>query len=163
MTTSHRSASPTESPSSTKSPVVLFLCAANRARSQMAEALLRHETEERFVVRSAGLRPAGAIDPMAIAVLEEIGIDTSDLRPKSVDEFVRAKRIDCAIIVCEKSEEDCPRLYPFCYRVLRWPCRDPVVFDGPYYERLEHFRRLRDELQEHIRHWLDEKPFGDFQ
>lgn len=144
-----------------KAPVVLFLCAANRARSQMAEAILRHETRRQFDVRSAGLKAASEIDPMAIEVLEEVGIDTSELRPKSVEEFRRAKRIDCAIIVCERVEEDCPRLYPFCYKVLRWPCRDPVVFDGPDYERLEHFRRLRDELQEHIRLWLDEKPFGD--
>jgi len=127
----------------------------------MAEAILRHETGGRLEVKSAGLHVASEIDPMALEVLEEIGIDTSELRPKSVDEFRRAKRIDCAVIVCERAEEDCPRLYPFCYRVLRWPCRDPVLFDGPDYERLEHFRRLRDELQGHIRQWLEEKPFGD--
>jgi arsenate reductase len=127
----------------------------------MAEAILRHEADGRLDVKSAGLHAASEIDPMAIEVLEEVGIDTSELRPKSVEEFRRARRIDCAIIVCERVEEQCPRLYPFCYRVLRWPCRDPVAYCGPDYERLEHFRRLRDELREHIRLWLDEKPFGD--
>ena len=161
MTTSYSFGNPAQSPNLAKTPIVLFLCAANRARSQMAEAILRHETGGRLEVKSAGLHVASEIDPMALEVLEEIGINTSELRPKSVDEFRRAKRIDCAVIVCERAEEDCPRLYPFCYRVLRWPCRDPVLFDGPDYERLEHFRRLRDELQGHIRQWLEEKPFGD--
>jgi arsenate reductase len=127
----------------------------------MAEAILRHETDGLVEVGSAGLRVAGEIDPMAIQVLEEVGIDTSELRPKSVDEFRRAKRIDCAIIVCERAEENCPSLYPFCYRVLRWPCKDPVPFNGPEYQRLDRFRQLRDELQEQIRSWLEERPFGD--
>jgi arsenate reductase len=160
MTAAHPIPKSGESPNSTKTPVVLFLCGANRARSQMAEALLAHDTDGRFQARSAGLRPATAIDPMAIEVLEEIGIDTSRLRPKPVDEFMR-DRIDCAIIVCEKAEEYCPRLYPFCYRVLHWPFEDPVAFEGSDEDRLEAFRRLRDDLQGRIRQWIDEKPFGE--
>ena len=78
-----------------------------------------------------------------------------------MEDFRRAKRIDAAIIVCERMEEDCPRLYRFSYRVLRWPCWSPVALDGSDFERLEHFRRLQYELQQHNRHWLDEKPVGD--
>jgi arsenate reductase len=140
-------------------PVVLFLCTANRARSQIAEAILRHEAPDRFDVRSAGLRPA-SIHPLAIRVLEEIGIDTSPLRSKSIEEFFRNARVSCAIIVCEDAEELCPRLFPFCGRVLHWPFEDPVTSGGTESEQLAEFREIRDQISRRIRKWLCEEPLA---
>jgi arsenate reductase (thioredoxin) len=139
-------------------PLVLFLCGANRARSKMGEAILRHEVGDQLQAASAGLRPA-TVDPMAIHVLEEVGIDARGLHSKSVDAFLHSENVDCAIMVCEEAEELCPRLFPFCYRVLHWPLPDPVRFAGSKEDRLDLFRRVRDDLRQRIRRWLDEKPF----
>jgi arsenate reductase len=65
---------------------ILILCTANSARSQMAEGILRHDAGDKFDVASAGTRP-GNVRPEAVAVMKEIGIDISQHRSKSIDEF----------------------------------------------------------------------------
>src|SRR5581483_9161153 len=85
---------------------VLILCTANSARSQMAEALLRHDAGDRFDVASAGAR-ATAVRPEAIAVLDEVGIDARGQRSKSVSEF-DGQSFDLVLTVCEDDREMCP-------------------------------------------------------
>jgi arsenate reductase (thioredoxin) len=121
-------------------PRVLFLCAHNAARSQMAEALLRRHASDRFEVVSAGLEPT-EIHPMTLRVLEEEGIDTQDLRVEGLDGYMAKITVRYAIIVCERTQAMCPRLYPFAQQVLYWPFEDPAVFDGSPAEQLEKFRR----------------------
>ena len=92
---------------------VLFLCTHNAARSQMAEALLRHYGGSRFEVASAGLAPT-AVHTFTRKVLEEIGIDARALHAKSLSEFLGKVRFHYAIIVCEPTEEHCPQPLPLC-------------------------------------------------
>jgi arsenate reductase len=132
-------------------PRVLFLCAHNSARSQMAEALLRHHAGERLDAASAGLRPT-AVHPLARTVLSEIGVDHSGLHAKPIREFFGGTSIQYAIIVCEPSEAECPRLFPFATRTLYWPLDDPTTADGDL--GLAQFRRVRDEIDARLRAWL---------
>src|SRR5512136_1180313 len=86
---------------------VLVLCTGNSARSQMAEGLINAQLIDRFVAFSAGTRPAGQVHPQAIAALREIGIDISQQRSKSVEEF-RREPFDVVVTVCDAAAEDCP-------------------------------------------------------
>ena len=135
---------------------VLFLCTGNSARSQMAEALLRHFAGERFDAYSAGLRPAAEVHPLTLRVLEENGIDTKGLRPKGTDLFLGKVSIRYAIIVCEKASQACPRIYPFALQTLYWPFEDPAVFEGGASERLRKFREIRDQIESRVRAWISE-------
>jgi arsenate reductase len=136
-------------------PRVLFLCTHNSARSQMAEALLRHHAGDRLDAASAGLRPT-AVHLLTRTVLSEIGVDHSGLRAKSIREFLGGSSIQYAIIVCERSEADCPRLFPFATRTLYWPLDDPTAAEG--HLGLAQFRRVRDEIDTRLRAWLEGVP-----
>lgn len=135
-------------------PVVLFLCAANTARSQIAEALLRHLAGDRFEAISAGLKPGTAVHPLALRVLEEKGIDTTGLRPKDVREFLGTVRIHIAITVCTRAAESCPTLWPAPTRHLDWPIDDPAAVEGSEAERLAAFRQARETIEACISGWL---------
>ena len=111
-------------------PRVLFLCAHNAARSQMAEGLLRHHAGDCFEVCSAGLEPT-EIHPLTIQVLEEIGVDTAPLCSEGLEHYLARISVQYAIIVCEKTQAQCPRLYPFAQQTLFWPFEDPAAFRGP--------------------------------
>lgn len=87
---------------------ILFLCTGNSARSQMAEGLLRHMAGDRYEVFSAGTRPTG-LNPTALQVMREIGIDISGHRSKHVDEF-SGQAFDCVFTVCDNAREACPFL-----------------------------------------------------
>lgn len=134
---------------------VLFLCAHNAARSQMAEALLRHHAGERFEALSAGLEPTD-IHPMTLRVLEEEGIDTRALHAEGLERYMAKVTVQYAIVVCEKTQAHCPRLYPFAQQVLYWPFEDPAAFRGSPAEQMEKFREVRDQIQKRVRGWLSE-------
>jgi arsenate reductase len=135
-------------------PRVLFVCTHNAARSQMAEALLRHHAGERFEVLSAGVAPT-EVHPLTRQVLTDIGLDTRELHAKSLDDFFAKVSIAYAIIVCEQAEDDCPRLYPFALQTLHWPFDDPTQVEGSTAERLHAFRTVRDQIQHRLRAWLE--------
>lgn len=134
---------------------VLFLCSTNSVRSQMAEALLRHQAGDLFEVCSAGIEP-GEVHALTRRALTEIGIDDSPLKAKGLDVFLGRVKIDYAIILCEKAQRDCPRFYPFSLRTLNWPFDDPVTFGATDEERLQHVRRVRDEIAARIKKWVVE-------
>ena len=105
---------------------VLFLCTGNAARSQIAEALLRHLSKGRVDVCSAGSMPAPAIHPAAKTVLEDkFGIDTSGLFPKFVNDFI-GDRFDFVITVCDKAAERCP-VFPGDPNRIHWGFDDPTL------------------------------------
>jgi protein-tyrosine-phosphatase len=105
---------------------VLFLCTGNAARSQIAEALLRHLSKGRIEVFSAGSVPARELDPVAKAVLEDrFGIDTSSLFPKAMNDFL-GDRFDFVITVCDKVAERCP-VFPGDPQRIHWSCDDPTA------------------------------------
>jgi arsenate reductase len=132
---------------------VLILCTGNSARSQMAEGLFRHQGGGRYEVFSAGTRPS-LVRPEAIAVLAEIGIDISRQRSKSVDEFV-GQQLDLVITVCDNAREACP-VFPGRTQRLHWPFEDPAQAGGSEDERKAAFRKVRDQIQERIRAFLDD-------
>jgi arsenate reductase (thioredoxin) len=135
-------------------PRVLFVCTHNAARSQMAEALLRHYAGERFEVLSAGIAPT-EVHPLTRQVLTDIGLDPSGLYAKNLDDFFAKVSIAYAIIVCDQAEDDCPRLYPFALQTLRWPFDDPTQAEGSTAERLHVFRMIRDQIERRLRTWLE--------
>jgi arsenate reductase len=121
---------------------ILFLCVANSARSQIAEGLARAMFGQRAQVQSAGTATT-SVSPFAIRVLEEIGIDISEQRSKSVD-TIDGRSVDVVITLC--AEEVCP---PFPRRTerLHWPVPDPAGAGGSEQERLQRFRQVRNELR----------------
>jgi arsenate reductase len=131
---------------------VLVLCTGNSARSQMAEGLLRHEGGDRFEVFSAGTRPS-RIRPEAIAVMDEIGIDISGHRSKSVEEF-RGADLDFVITVCNNADQNCP-IFPGQTRRLHWPFDDPAAVEGSDDEKRAAFQRIRDQIHGRIMAFLD--------
>jgi arsenate reductase len=132
---------------------VLFLCTANSARSQMAEALLRKIAGDQFEVHSAGLEPK-VVNPYAIEVMEEIGVNMSGHRSKSLSEFLGKVPIRTAIIVCANAESSCPKIWPFGATVLSWPFDDPAATQGSREEVLAAFRETRDSIEARIREWM---------
>lgn len=108
---------------------VLFLCTANSARSQIAEALMVRRAAERAVVASAGSHPAASVRPEAVEALGAIGIDWSDRRPKSVD-AVLDQPWDLVITLCDRTRETCPAL-PNRPVFAHWGVPDPSDVTDP--------------------------------
>lgn len=131
---------------------VLVLCTGNSARSQMAEGLLRREGGDRFEVFSAGTKPS-RVRPEAIAVMDEIGIDISSHRSKSVNEFVGVD-LDIVITVCDNAKETCP-VFPGETKRLHWPFDDPAAIEGNDVVKIAAFRRIRDQIHARIMAFLD--------
>lgn len=121
---------------------VLFVCTNNAARSQLAEALLRFADSERFEAFSAGTQP-GEIDPRTFAALDHLGIETSGLRSKSLDEFAD-QRFDYVITLCDKAAQECQAL-PGA-ELLAWNFEDPVTSDTH-----DAFRHTLHEIHERIK------------
>lgn len=138
-----------------KKPRVLFLCIENRARSQMAEAFLRHYAGDEFEVHSAGLAPS-PIHPTVYQVMEEVGLDLDGHTAKGVDEYLNKMYFGILITVCAKAEERCPT-FPGLGERQYWPVEDPVAVEGSEEENLEAFRRARDEIEQHILDWLESR------
>jgi arsenate reductase len=134
----------TPAPSSKR---VLILCTGNSARSQMAEGLLRREAGDRFQVYSAGVAPS-RVRPEAIEVMREIGIDISNQRSKSVEEFA-GQSFDYVLTVCDNARQSCP-VFPGGAQRLHWSIEDPATLQASAAERQALFRRVRDALRSHI-------------
>lgn len=129
---------------------VLVLCTGNSARSQMAEGLIRHMHGAHVDVASAGTRP-GVVRPEAILVMQELGIDISGHRSKSVDEF-QGQAFDVVLTVCDDAREVCP-IFPGTGRRVHQAFDDPAAVDGPEPVRHAAFRRVRDDLRTFLHSW----------
>lgn len=138
-------------------PIVLFLCTGNSCRSQMAEAFLQHLAGDRFDVVSAGTEPAGQVHPLAVEVMAEKGIDISDQRPKSSEQYLGRLAVRHLIIVCQGANEKCPRVFPETMNRQFWPFDDPAAFEGSPVAVREKFRTVRDEIEARIALWLKEE------
>ena len=126
---------------------VLFLCTHNSCRSQMAEGLLKNLAGDKFKAYSAGVNPT-SVHPLAKKVMKEIGIDISGQQSKSVDEFLD-KGFDYVITVCDNAKQTCP-FFPGNHELLHWSFEDPAIALGSEEERLLMFRKIRDQLRDHI-------------
>jgi len=121
---------------------VLVLCTGNSARSQMAEGWLRARAGDRLEVFSAGSNPSGHVLPGAIQALAEIGIDISDARSKSMEEFI-SQPFDHVITVCDNAAENCP-VFPGPGKRHHRNFTDPAQYVGK--EQMAVLRRVRDEM-----------------
>ena len=130
---------------------VLFLCTHNSARSQMAEGFLRAKAGHRFEVQSAGTEKT-SVNPLAIRVMAERGIDISGHTSKVYDGLVGAPW-DYVITVCDDANERCP-LFPGVQERIHWPFPDPSRATGSEEDRVATFRRVRDEIETQIAGWL---------
>lgn len=135
---------------------VLFICVHNGARSQMAEAFLNALCPDDFIADSAGLEP-GTLNPLAIAVMREIGVDISANRAKGVFDLFKAGRMFSYVItVCdESSAERCP-VFPGQTQRLHWSFADPGALQGTWDERLAQARVIRNEIRAKIMRWCAE-------
>ncbi len=128
---------------------VLFLCAGNSARSQMAEGLLRDAAGDVFEAASAGSVPAG-LSNRAVAVMAEMNVDISHQRSKSVDEFA-GEEFDYVITLCDEMDENrCPVFPGKAGQRLHVPFSDPARASGSDEDILYTFRRVRDEINEWV-------------
>jgi arsenate reductase len=126
---------------------VLFLCTGNSARSQMAEGYLRNLASSNFEPLSAGIEPKG-LNPLAVEVMKEIGIDISQQTSKDVREFL-GQAIPYVVTVCDNAKQRCP-VFPRTYKFLHWSLEDPAEATGSHQEKLAVFRRVRDEIRQRI-------------
>lgn len=118
----------------------------------MAEGLLRHDGVTLYEVFSAGTKPSH-VRSEAIAVMREVGIDISKHRSKSVEEFA-GQEFDTVITVCDNAKESCP-IFPAKTKRIHWSIEDPAAAQGSEEERLAAFRRIRGELQTHLKALVD--------
>jgi arsenate reductase len=133
---------------------VLFLCTHNSARSQMAEGYLRSITGDQFEITSAGTEPS-QVNPLAIRVMQEVGIDISQHTSKPVKPFL-GDVWHYVITVCDHANEYCP-IFPFPSRRLHWSFPDPSQTTGTEGQRLHVFRQVRGDICAKIRAWLAEE------
>jgi len=130
---------------------ILFLCVHNSARSQLAEGLLRALADDRVQVFSAGSEPS-FVHPLALRVLRERGIDASQHRSKSVNEFAN-DTFDYVITLC--AEEVCP-IFLGAGHKLHWALPDPAAVQGDEATQLAAFRQTANELEKRLRQFLQE-------
>ncbi|MGE5849614.1 MAG: arsenate reductase ArsC [Candidatus Methylomirabilota bacterium] len=126
---------------------VMFVCTGNSARSQMAEGFARHLGQGRIEAYSAGMVPT-KLNPFAVAVMQEKGIDISHQRSRAFDENL-ARRMDVVVTVCGNADERCPILPPGVKK-LHWPLDDPAAVKGTDAEILAKFREIRDQIEGRI-------------
>ena len=130
---------------------VLFLCTHNSARSQMAEGLLRSMASGQIEVVSAGSEPGG-VHPLAVAVMQEVGIHIASARSKSLDEFA-GQRFDYVITLCDQAQESCP-VFPGDPKLIHWSFPDPSAATGDENDRYQAFAQVRTELAIRLRTWI---------
>ncbi len=129
---------------------VLFVCVHNSARSQMAEAWMNHLCGNQFVAKSAGLEP-GSLNPLAVTVMKEVGIDISGKATRSVfDVYKSGELFSYVITVCDESAaEGCPIFLGPAKR-LHWSFTDPSTLRGTEQEKLAIVREIRDAIRKAV-------------
>jgi arsenate reductase len=112
---------------------------------------------DRFEAMSAGLDPRDGVHPLAVEVMREIGIDISCQKPKAVDVYLGRVPVNYLIVVCNRAQATCPRIWPGLAEGNRhyWPLDDPAAATGGTEAELAAFRSVRDELQQKLREWID--------
>ena len=130
---------------------VLFVCTHNSARSQMAEGFLRAMAGDRFEVKSAGTERT-TVHPLAIQVMAERGIDIRWHTSKLLVGLMQ-EPWDYVVTVCDDANERCP-LFPGGAKRMHWSFEDPSRASGSDADRLETFRRVRDQIAGQLGHWL---------
>ena len=137
-------------PSDDKESAVLIACTWNAVRSPMGAAILRHLTRGRLHVESAGVR-AGALDPLAVEAMEEIGLEIGRHTPRRFEDLEDGS-FDLVITLSPEAQHKAVELTrTAATRVEYWPTMDPTVADGSREQRLSAYRAVRDQLLERLK------------
>ncbi|MFN3946720.1 MAG: arsenate reductase ArsC [Aquificaceae bacterium] len=129
---------------------IAFICTGNSARSQMAEAFAKvvaNHLNMKLEVYSAGSQPAKEVNPFAVEVMAEKGIDISNHKPKGL-EAIPYEEVDIVITLCDSARQTCP-IFP-AQRHIHWDLPDPAAFEGPIEAKREFFRKVRDDIEERV-------------
>jgi arsenate reductase len=118
----------------------------------MAEELWKHWGKGEWTAESAGSKPAGYVHELAVKAMSELDLDISSAESKSVEQFVN-EPFDLVVTVCDNAKESCPTL-PGAQNIVHWPFDDPAYATGSEDEKMEVFRRVRDEISDKIRAYL---------
>lgn len=137
-------------------PIVLVLCTGNSCRSQMAEGFLKKYAGDRYEIHSAGMDPKPEVHPLAIQVMADVGIDISGNKPTATKEYLGRLPVRHLLIVCDKANQTCPRIWPGCFSRMYMPFDDPALAEGTDEEKLAVFRRVRDEIGAAMKTWEPE-------
>lgn len=130
---------------------ILFLCSANSCRSQMAEGFARHIHPDKYEVYSAGTE-AGGINPYAVKVMAELGVDISGQKSQEVSAF-NDRPFDIVVTVCDRAKDKCPIFYNCSgaeCELKNWDFEDPASATGTEEEVLNVFRKVRDKMKEKV-------------
>ena len=133
---------------------ILFLCTGNSCRSQMAEGFARKMLPKDVKIFSAGIEPKG-IHPMAIKVMQEVGVDISKHRSKNISE-ISLDKIDMVVTLCGDAAENCP-VFPCKVERIHWEIENPAKAQGSEKEITQVFRRIRDKIKSYMENekWFD--------
>jgi arsenate reductase len=142
---------PAEADAKPRKLQVIFVCTGNSARSQMAEAVLRHEAGDRFEVVSAGVSPR-PVHPSTITALGRTGIDISEAQSKPIGMFV-GRRFDYVITLCDRARLTCP-VFPGATETLHWGLDDPTEVEGTEGEQQAAFDRVLTEIAARIHRFI---------
>lgn len=137
-------------------PIVLVLCTGNSCRSQMAEGFLRTFMSDRYDIHSAGTDPKDEVHPLAVKVMAEIGIDISKHRPKALSDYLGTLPVRHLLIVCDKANDTCPRIWPGTFSRTYLPFEDPAHYQGSAEATLNKFREVRDQIAAALKIWNPE-------
>lgn len=132
---------------------ILVLCTGNSARSQMTEGFLK-SVDPRLEVHSAGTHPAPRVNPFAIQVMKEVGIDISRGTPKKVDQFI-SQSFDYVITVCDDADKSCPNFRGKVGKRAHIGFPDPAKAAGTDEEKLAVFRKVRDDIRKQFREYYE--------
>ena len=131
---------------------VLILCTGNSCRSQMAQGIFMELGNQDWESYSAGTQPVGYVHPLAIEVMEEIGIDISENVSKGV-ELYQNEHWDLVITVCDNAGESCAVLNHAEVQ-LHWPFADPADGSGDHQQLVKEFRRVRDQIHTRVARYM---------
>lgn len=132
---------------------VLFLCTGNSARSQIAEGFGKVLGKSKWEVYSAGIEPKG-LNPYAVKVMQEAGIDISEQKSKDLDREL-LRKMDLVVTLCDDAQKNCPTV-PSNIKTLHWSLPDPSLFTGSEDVILKKFRAIRQEIKKRIENLLKE-------
>jgi arsenate reductase len=140
---------------------ILFVCVQNSARSQMAEAFLNALAGDAFSASSEGLNPS-TLNPLAVEVMKEVGIDISRNKTKSVFDLYKSGAFFAYVIaVCDaEAAQRCPT-FPGITRTLNWSFPDPASFTGSWEERLAGTRQVRDRIRAKVEEFVKAAAAGN--
>jgi len=130
---------------------VIIICTGNSIRSQIAEGFFK-KYKSNWEIESAGTNPKG-LNLLAVYVMLEKGIDISDQKSKNIDQFINSK-FDYVITVCDIAKENCP-YFPGGATYIHWSFPDPDIFTGNEEDKINEFRKVRDEIEKKILHFIN--------